>query len=33
MLESANLTLDEPEMKISLVENDDCGDDDDVVVL
>ena len=33
LLESANLTLDEPEMKISLVENDDYGDDDDVVVL
>ena len=33
MLEIAYLTLDEPEMKISLVESDDYVDDDDVVVL
>ena len=33
LLEIAHLTLDEPEMEISLVENDDYVDDDDVVVL
>ncbi|KAL0010019.1 hypothetical protein SO802_005127 [Lithocarpus litseifolius] len=33
LLEIAYLTLDEPEMEISLVENDDYVDDDDVVVL
>ena len=33
LLKIANLTLYELEMKISLVENDDYGDDDDVVVL
>ena len=33
LLETANLTLDEPEIEISLVENGDYGDDNDVVVL
>ena len=33
LLEIAYLTLDEPKMEISLVENDDYVDDDDVVVL
>ena len=33
LLETAHLTLDESEMEISLVENDDYVDEDDVVVL
>ena len=33
LLESAHLTLDEPEMETSLVENDDYVDDDDVFLL
>ena len=33
LLEIAYLTLDEPEMEISLVDNDDHVDDDDDVVL
>ena len=33
LLEIAHLTLDEPEMEISLVENDEYVDDDNVVVL
>ena len=33
LLEIAYLTLDEPEMETSIVENDDYVDDDDVVVL
>ncbi|XP_075638455.1 uncharacterized protein LOC142610526 [Castanea sativa] len=33
LLEIAHLTLDEPEMEISLVKNDEYVDDDDVVVL
>ena len=33
LLEIAYLTLDELEMEISLVDNDDYVDDDDVVVL
>ena len=33
LLKIAHLTLDELEMEISLVENDDYVDDDDVVVL
>ena len=33
LLEIAHLTLDEPEMERSLVENDDYVDDDDVVVV
>ena len=33
LLDIAYLTLDKPEMEISIVENDDYVDDDDVVVL
>ena len=33
LLEIAYLTLDEPEMETSIVENNDYVDDDDVVVL
>ena len=33
LLEISYLTLDEPEMEISLVGNDEYVDDDDVVVL
>ena len=33
LLEVVYLTLDEPEMETSLVENDDYADEDDVVVL